>query len=51
MAVNHAVKGALGDTYRRGTFLKQRKTLMQKWSDYVDDMMRNYIKESIIKTV
>jgi hypothetical protein len=51
MAVNHAVKGALGDTYRRGTFLKQRKKLMQDWSDFVDDMKRNYIKESIIKTI
>ena len=51
MAVNHAVKGALGDTYRRGTFLKQRKKLMQDWSDFVDDMKRNHIKEKVIKSV
>ena len=51
MAVNHAVKGALGDTYRRGTFLKQRKTLMQNWSDYIDDMRRHHIKNNVLKTV
>ena len=51
MAVNHAVKGALGDTYRRGTFLKQRKTLMQNWSDYIDDMRRHHIKHNVLKTV
>ena len=51
MAVNHAVKGALGDTYRRGKFLKQRKTLMQNWSDYIDDMRRHHIKNNVLKTV
>jgi len=51
MAVNHAVKGALGDTYRRGTFLKQRTTLMQKWSDFIDIMRQNYIRESVIKKI
>jgi integrase len=51
MAVNHAVKGALGDTYRRGTFLKQRKTLMQKWSDFVDDMKHEHIKKNVIRSV
>ena len=51
MAVNHAVKGALGDTYRRVTFLKQRKTLMQNWSDYIDDMRRHHIKNNVLKTV
>ena len=51
MAVNHAVKGALGDTYRRGTFLRQRKNRMRDWSDFVDDMKRNHIKEKVIKSV
>ena len=51
MAVNHAVKGALGDTYRRGTFLKQRAVLMQKWSDFVDDMKRKHIKDKVIKSI
>jgi|TARA_S200002703_G_scaffold141258_1_gene132987 integrase len=51
MAVNHAVKGALGDTYRRGTFLKQRKKLMQDWSDYIDDMRRHHIKNNVLKSV
>tara|TARA_X000001388_G_C2131985_1_gene85391 strand:- start:2 stop:508 length:507 start_codon:yes stop_codon:yes gene_type:complete len=51
MCLNHAVKGALGDTYRRGKFIKQRTALMQTWSDYIDELKRNYIKQSIIKTV
>ena len=51
MAVNHAVKGALGDTYRRGTFLKQRKKLMQDWSNYIDELKRNHIKEKVIKSI
>tara|TARA_Y100001958_G_C21223749_1_gene549106 strand:+ start:1640 stop:1846 length:207 start_codon:yes stop_codon:yes gene_type:complete len=51
MAVNHAVKGALGDTYRRGTFLKQRKILMQNWSDYVDNMKRQYVKNNLLKSI
>ena len=51
MCLNHAVKGALSDIYRRGKFIKQRTVLMQKWSDYIDELKRNYIKSSIIKTV
>jgi len=51
MCLNHKVKGALSDVYRRGKFIKQREVLMQKWSDYIDELKRNYIKESIIKTV
>lgn len=51
MATNHAMRGPLGDTYRRGAFLKQRRVLMQKWSDFIDVIKRNYIKKNILKPV
>ena len=51
MSLNHAMKGALGDTYRRGKFIPQRTKLMQRWSDFVDDMKRKHIKEKVIKSV
>ena len=51
MSLNHAMKGALGDIYRRGKFIPQRTKLMQRWSDFIDDMKRKHIKERVIKSV
>jgi len=32
----HAVPDALGTSYNRTKFLKQRQQMMQAWSDYLD---------------
>ena len=32
----HRVPDALGEAYNRTKFLKDRKTMMQKWADYLD---------------
>ena len=34
----HAVPDALGNAYNRTKFLEQRKTMMQQWADYLDEI-------------
>jgi integrase len=34
----HAKRGSLGEAYDRAKYLSQRKTMMQDWSDYLDEM-------------
>lgn len=36
--LGHAVPGALGDTYNRARYLDQRAEMMQRWSDYLDEL-------------
>ena len=36
----HAVKNPLGTAYERSQFLRDRKIMMQKWADYLDDLKR-----------
>jgi integrase len=36
--LGHRVPGALGDTYDRATFLKERKRMMQRWSDFLSEL-------------
>lgn len=39
----HAVKDANGRGYKRTTFLKQRKEMMQAWADYLDGLRNKVI--------
>ena len=34
----HSVSDALGTAYNRTKFLKERKTMMQLWADYLDKL-------------
>jgi integrase len=34
----HAVKDPLGRAYNRTTFLKERRAMMQRWADYLDEL-------------
>lgn len=34
----HKVLDALGATYNRTKFIAQRKTMMQQWADYLDEL-------------
>ena len=34
----HAVPGNLGGAYNHTKFLAQRKTMMQQWADYLDEL-------------
>lgn len=34
----HKVPDALGEAYNRTRFIKQRKQMMQKWADYLDEL-------------
>ena len=36
----HRVPDSLGDAYNRTKFLKERRTMMQKWADYLDQLRR-----------
>jgi integrase len=36
----HSVKDGLGRAYNRTTFAEQRRTLMQAWADYLDDLRK-----------
>jgi integrase len=35
----HTVKDPLGRAYNRTSFIKERKEMMQRWSDYLDDLV------------
>lgn len=37
----HSVRDTLGRAYNRTEFLEQRKAMMQKWADYLDQLRRN----------
>jgi hypothetical protein len=34
----HKVPDALGAAYNRTRFIEQRKEMMQKWADYLDEL-------------
>ena len=34
----HAVPDALGSAYNRTKFLKERRVMMQRWADYLDEL-------------
>ena len=34
----HAVRDATGEAYNRTKFLPQRKKMMQRWADYLDQL-------------
>jgi integrase len=36
--LSHAVKGPLGGTYDRTTYLPERRKMMQDWADYLDQI-------------
>ena len=40
MQLGHNVRDALGRAYNRTTFLEQRREMMQKWADWLDDIRR-----------
>lgn len=42
----HAVKDPLGNAYNRTTFLAERIEMMQRWSDYLDDLKAGNIPEA-----
>lgn len=37
----HAVRDSLGSAYNRTTYLPERKEMMQKWADYLDELKLN----------
>ncbi len=40
----HAVPDSLGTAYNRTKFLKQRKSMMQQWADYLDNLKNDVIQ-------
>jgi integrase len=45
----HAHSGSLGDTYNRTQFLDERKMIMQKWADYLDEI-KSEARKSRVQT-
>jgi hypothetical protein len=45
----HAVKDANGTSYNRAVFIKQRRAIMQRWADYLEDIKRKVLKPSKAK--
>ena len=39
--LGHAVRDATGEAYNRTKFLKQRREMMQRWADYLDELRRD----------
>lgn len=44
----HAVKDPLGRAYNRTKHLPQRKEMMQKWADYLDNLQAQAINGNVI---
>ena len=44
----HAVKDANGRAYNRTTYIKQRKTMMQKWADYLDGLRAEATNSNVV---
>ena len=38
MQLGHSVRDPLGRAYNRTTYLKQRRTMLQEWADYLDKL-------------
>lgn len=36
--LGHVVRGALGATYNRSSYLEERRRMMQAWADYLDTL-------------
>lgn len=43
--LSHAKKGALGEAYDRAKYLDQRTEMMEAWSQYLEDLMGNDVKQ------
>jgi hypothetical protein len=37
----HAVRDANGNSYNRAVFIKQRREIIQRWADYIDEIKNN----------
>jgi hypothetical protein len=46
--VGHHVKDALGRAYNRTKHLEQRKDMVQKWADYLDNLKAQSISGNVI---
>jgi integrase len=44
----HTVKDANGRAYNRTTYLKQRKEMMQRWADYLDNLKKEASNTNIV---
>jgi integrase len=44
----HAVKDANGRAYNRTTYLKQRKEMMQRWANYLDNLRAEALNTNVI---
>ena len=45
----HAVKDTQGGAYNRTKYVGQRKKMMQKWADYIDQMRSGLITDDTLK--
>ena len=43
MQLGHAVRDANGRAYNRTTYLEQRKAMLQRWADYLDELRRKVV--------
>lgn len=48
--LSHAVKDPTGRAYNRTRHLDQRKVMMQKWADYLDELRQAFITKTIVTT-
>ncbi len=44
----HAVKDANGRAYNRTSFLPERKRMMQRWADYLDNLKAGEVSKVIV---
>jgi integrase len=44
----HAVKDSLGRAYNRTTHLPQRKEMMQRWADYLDQLRVTALSGNVV---
>ena len=47
MQLGHTVRDTNGRAYNRVTWLDKRKGIMQKWADYLDELRKENLQETM----
>ena len=45
----HSVRDATGEAYNRTSFIKQRREILQKWADYLDDLVEAHDAKAVAR--
>ena len=50
MQLGHAVRDSTGRAYNRTTYMKQRKEMLQRWADHLDELREKVVPLDKVRT-